>query len=202
MSAYYRFHVLKKISILILVVFGGCREVVQDKIQNTNQYFDLKGLLEEQIILLDSLRPSVKKTTYIDAVEETQSFQLDSTGWAREMEIFFEVDINDPILKDAYQIKEKSHEDSLRSVLYEAKALDNTEIKFLEVIYLSETDIPRYIRAVFAEKNALYDSRRSLKLEFQKYKDLNILSGYSIEGAQKMLLKDTILYKVQVRNSF
>ncbi len=195
-------YLLKQLLVIALVASAGCSQVVQDKIQNTDQYFDLKGLLEEQIVLLDSLRPSVEKTTHIDDEQEMQSLQLDSAGWARELEIFFEADINDPILKDAYQLKEEVLGDSLRLTSYEAIALESAEIKFLKVFYLPEADLPRYITAAFSEKNALYNSNRLLRLEFEELEDKNVLMRYSIEGAQKMLLKDTILYRVQGENNF
>ena len=197
-----KYYLLKKLSVIILIVLAGCSEVVQDKIQNTDQYFDLKGLLEGQIVLLDSLRPTLEKTTQIDDEREKQSLQPDSAGWARELEIFFEADINEPILRDAYQLKEEAPGDSLRIASYEASDLENAEIKFLKVYYLPEADRLRYITAAFSEKNALYSSDRLLKLEFEAFKDQTVLTRYSIEGTQKMLLKDTILYKVQGENNF
>lgn len=197
-----KIHQLTKSLALVLLIASGCREVVQDKIQNTDQYFDLRGLLEEQIILLDSLRPAITKTTNIDGVEETQAIQLDSTGWATELQIFFEADINDPILRDAYQLKEETQGDSMRSESFEVKTGQNTEIKILKIDYPSETNAPAQISAVFEEKNALYDAKRALELRFERYDGENILTGYSIIGAQKMLLKDTVFYKVQVENNF
>lgn len=180
---------------------AGCQEVVNKKVQNTQQYFDLKGLLEEQVNLLDSLEPTVNKTTYIDGREENQSLHFDSSAWAREMEIFYEVDINDPILRDAYQLIEESIGDSLMVESYTSKD-KSAEIEFLKIFYPPEKDAPLYITAVFSEKNALYDSKRSLKLIFEKQQGLNVLKGYSIEGVQKMLLKDTIRYKIGIENNF
>jgi len=175
---------------------------VNENIRNTQQYFDLKGLLDEQIVLLDSLHPTLNKTTRIDGDEESLSLQLDSSGWAREMEIFFDVDINEPILRDAYLRKDENLGDSLRLESYEAKAGKNAEIEYLKIFYNRDSDVPQRITAVFTEKNALYDSKRLLKLEFDQRRDLNILSGYSIEGVQKMLLKDSIYYEIEVVNSF
>lgn len=193
---------MKNLFIIIIVLFVGCREVVNENIRNTQQYFDLKGLLDEQIVLLDSLHPTLNKTTRIDGDEESLSLQLDSSGWAREMEIFFDVDINEPILRDAYLRKDENLGDSLRLESYEAKAGKNAEIEYLKIFYNRDSDVPQRITAVFTEKNALYDSKRLLKLEFDQRRDLNILSGYSIEGVQKMLLKDSIYYEIEVVNSF
>lgn len=202
MPDYYKRFFLGQILLLFLLIVGGCQEVVNKKIQNTHQYFDLKGLLEEQIYLLDSLEPTVTKTTNIDGMAERQSLHFDSTAWAREMEIFFEVDINDPILRDAYELVKENIGDSLNLESYVSKDIKNAEIEFLKIFYPPEKDIPLYITAVFSEKNALYNSKRSLKLVFERQQGLNILKGYSIEGVQKMLMKDTIFYKVQVENTF
>jgi hypothetical protein len=166
------------------------------------QYFDLNGLLKNQIILLDSLRPEVSKITLIDGVEEAQNTKFDSTDWLREMEIFFEVDINEPILRDAYELEEKNIGDSIRLLSYQALDKENLEIEFLNVYYPKNEELPSQISAVFTEKNALYDSKRSLQLNFDNTRGLHVLRGYSIQGIQKMLLKDTIFYEIKVSNTF
>lgn len=186
--------------LIFLLFLAGCQEIENDRFTNTKNYFDLKGLLEAQILLLDSLQPSVSKVTSIDGVKESQTLHLDSAAWAKEMEIFFEADINDPILKDAYDLEKKELGDSLTLMSYEAIDKESAEIEFLKVFYSQKHDVPSHITAVFTEKNSLYDSKRSLKLDFQYKNNLNVLSGYSIDGIQKMLLKDTIHYKVRVKN--
>lgn len=201
MNGYFNF-IRNSLFLFLLFFIGGCGEVINEKLNNKNNYFDLKGLLETQILLLDSLQPNLSKVTVIDGLEESQTLHLDSAGWAREMEIFFEADINEPILKDAYELEEKDLGDSLTLMSYEAIDKKNAEIEFLKVFYPKNEDLPSHITAVFTEKNALYDSKRSLELNFKSDNDLHVLSGYSIEGIQKMLLKDTIYYKVRVKNLF
>lgn len=201
MSLYHRLLSKGVLSLLIFCTLSAC-ENVQTQKMSEKPYFDLNGLLQKQIILLDSLRPEVSKITLIDGVEEAQKTKFDSLDWLREMEIFFEVDINEPILRDAYKLEEKNIGDSIRLFSYQAVDKENLEIEFLDVYYPDDKELPSRISAVFTEKNALYGSKRSLQLNFGDIEGQHVLEGYSIKGIQKMLLKDTIFYEVEVNNSF
>lgn len=201
MNVYRSLFSKRVLFLFILGALSSC-ENVQTQKMSENSYFDLNGLLQKQIILLDSLRPEVHKITVIDGVEEAQETKFDSTDWLREMEIFFEVDINEPILRDAYTLEEKNIGDSIRLLSYQALDKENLEIEFLNVYYTKEGELPSQISAVFTEKNALYDSKRSLQLDFDNIGGLHLLRGYNIQGIQKMLLKDTIFYEVKVSNTF
>src|SRR5690606_5245227 len=131
------------------------------------------GLLQRQIFLLDSLQPEVNKITLIDGIQESQSASFDSADWLREMEIFFEIDINEPILRDAYKIEERNVGDSIRLISYLALDTENLEIEFLDVYFPNANQFPSKISAVFKEKNALYDSKRSLQLSFINKEELH-----------------------------
>ena len=179
----------------------GCKSEVGRKVERTNAYYDLKGLLDRQLVLLDSINPTAEKITVIDGNTQKQSIQLDSAGWKSEMQIFYSADINEPILKDAYE-KTEEITDSLKVVNYEAKNGKNTEIERLTVFYNVKEDEPFRIAAVFKEKNALYDSKRLLQLFINNQTKPALLTGYEIEGLQKMLMKDTVFYKIVLNNEF
>lgn len=201
MNVYRNLFLKRVIFLLIFGALSSC-ENIQTRKMSENLYFDLNGLLQNQILLLDSLRPEVKKITVIDGVKEAQETKFDSTDWLREMEIFFEVDINEPILRGAYKLEEEIIGDSIRLLSYQALDKENLEIEFLNVYYPTDEERPSQISAVFTEKNALYDSKRSLQLNFDNKGGLHLLKSYNIQGIQKMLLKDTIYYEVKVSNSF
>src|SRR5699024_10152560 len=85
-------------AVMLLFVFAassltGCEGVVGNKVKKTGVYYDLVALLDQQMILLDTLEPSMEKITVIDGNREATTVQLDSAGWAKELEIFYGADI-------------------------------------------------------------------------------------------------------------
>lgn len=196
---------LKKENLILLIVFitlltAGCEAEVGRKVKKTNIYYDLAGLLGHQLYLLDSLGPNVEKLTTINGVQEVREVQLDSAGWARELSIFYEADINDPVLKDAYEV-ETITEDSLKTVIY--RSLDKkVKTHLLKIHYQENEDHPIYITAIVKENNILYTSQRTLKLNFSSIQRTPVLSSYFIDEKQKIILKDTNYYHVEGKNVF
>lgn len=195
------------VAIMLLFVLSvsslsGCEGVVGNKVKNTGVYYDLVSLLDHQVVLLDALQPTVEKITVIDGNREVKAVQLDSAGWVRELEIFYGADINEPVLRDAYVREEGIAGDSLNVITY--RALDSQKVKIdcLSVFYHHGEDSPAYVKALYKENNALYEAERILKLSFDDLQDPPVLRTYSIEGTQKMLMKDTISYKVEAKIVF
>lgn len=148
-------------------------------------YFDIHGVITRQINLLDSLKPGLNKSlTFDGATEEKASPKV---NWQQELEIFKEADINSPVLRETYQVKEE-------------KGKRTTTIHYLPiedknkgVIKLSITyDENKKLKSIYCKiisNNWLYSFERDLELFFSNEKNLELLQGFSIKNSQEILFK-------------
>jgi len=162
----------------------------------------LDGLLDRQVILLDSVKAKLSKKTVIDGEMDFRTMTLDSASWAKELEIFYKVDLNDPALRAAYSEQNQQVSDSLHVLRYDLKEGRSAEIHHLSVFYNQDKANPDSIIALFKETNALYNSQRKLKLYFSAGNGVHLLSKYNISGNQKMMMKDTISYSIEGINKW
>lgn len=160
----------------------------------TNEYYDVAGLIKNEIQLLDSLNPAVDKAVTIDGQEENSTLHFDSLGWVHELEVFTLIDINEPVLKDEYDAYE-SKLDSGRILIYKAKkkslGVENIHLTFNKANKLQK------LEATYSEKNALYTSIRNLEMHFQPVGKQIVVASYSITGEQKMILKDPVNFTIK-----
>lgn len=159
------------------------------------EYFDMEGLVGQQINILNELNPELKKIASINGVNEEQVSRFDSAGWASELNIFLEADINKPKLTGNYETK-VFNEDNKTIVLYKALDPGDVQVEFLKIIYTDEK--LSKIESQYIEKNMLYSTRRNLQMNFLTDKPGEpVLADYKIQGKQKMMMKDTIHYFIE-----
>ncbi|CAN5455385.1 hypothetical protein BH23BAC1_BH23BAC1_02170 [soil metagenome] len=186
------FRIIRNILLLFYIFLGACDPEGQ---RSETNYFNIDSLLTEQLQVLNSLDPTLQKIANIDGKLEERSLKLDSAGWAGELNIFFQSDINEPELAGRYE-KKIFQENGEKIVSYVAREPKNVGIEYLKIIY-SSGEI-RKIESLFTEKNYLYLTRRKLSMDFEPgTTGIPILKGYLIDGKQKMILKDTINYHIQ-----
>lgn len=186
---------------LALLVMSGCVGSENTPQEFTDQYYDLRGLLLDQLELLDSVNPQLVKTAEIEDKTEKEVFTPDSAGWANELDAFFQTDINKPVLRDMYLIKD-TVDGNLQQRIYRHLESDAAGVRYLKVSYREKLNEVRKIQALYVEKNALYESSRLLQLQFEENASELRLKGYGVDGFQKMILKDTVYYQLQAEVNY
>lgn len=181
------------ILLLFCVILTACEGEVGRKVQPTGAYYDVTGFLEQQLQWLDSLRPGVEKMTEADGVQEVGKISLDSLGWAKELEIFYRADINDPVLKGAYE-KRETQESGKNTVVYKAKEA-KSKVQWLKISYYNQS--VTNIAALIQEDNALYKAKSYMELDFDATHNPPLLERYAIDESQKILFKDTAFYRIE-----
>ncbi len=160
--------------LIISLLFVGCAET---KTQNSTKiYFDLAGLVSQQITELNKNQPLTHKNLLIE--EKTEALNTTKIDWAKELELFLQADLN----KQSYQLSYDKSE-TPRMAIYTLKASEKLPVKQLKVVF-DEENSPKHIEALLQTKNYLYESEKHLSMDF----DQKQLKNYKIEGCQKLFV--------------
>jgi ABC-type uncharacterized transport system auxiliary subunit len=162
-------------------LLSACNEEVREN--QTKRYFDLKGLIEKQIKILNTQKPVVEKLVIIADSSENQSVK--TIDWAKELELFIQADLNKPAFIQSYQVDSSS-----MGVKYTLKKTEQLPIKYLTISRLGEDGIS--IEALVNNENYLYETERHLKLSIKN----NEVTDYQIEGFQKIVFGDKKIFKI------
>jgi hypothetical protein len=165
------------------------------------KYYDLNGLIDQQLVWLIELNPKIQKTAVLNGIPESSSMRLDSVQWARELKIFRDADLNKSRLRQEYRIVEDLSEptSNLKIRLYEAINKEMMEVEYLKIFYVEEEDDLRKLEASVREKNALFSSKKMLYMTFEDNGNGSIkIIHFKIEGQQKMILMDTVKFSLEV----
>jgi hypothetical protein len=165
----------------LMIGFSACQsESVEMKVK---KYYDLKGLVERQIVTLKSEKPKVQKNILVNENAENQT--VDSLDWSKELEFFVQADLNKPAFVSSYRVDSSS-----MGVKYFLKETEKLPVKFLEVNRLGEDGVE--IRALVSNSNYLYDTERNLKLSLKQGQ----LTDYQINGFQKVIFSQKKMFKI------
>lgn len=174
----------KTVFLLLAVAFMSCSENEQAS-RELHVYFDLDSLLDQQIEQLSAGRYTVSKTVIMDGKEERQSHVFDSAGWESEFIIIRDFDLNKPYNVGAYTVDQ---EEGVQSYRLADQTLD-APVKYFDVERGADG---LKITSEYYEDKSIYQHRRKLSLQFHN----NLLLSYEVKGFQKMIMKDTIHYRI------
>lgn len=158
--------------LFISILLIGCS---QAETQNTTKtYFDLEGLVNQQIKTLNKTQPLTLKNLLIGEKKET--LNTTKIDWQKELELFLQADLN----KQSYQLSYNKTE--MPSMLvYELKKGENLPVKSLRIVFDADKT-PQRIDALMQVSN--YQSEKTLSMDFDKSQ----LKSYHIEGWQELFV--------------
>ncbi len=175
---------------LFFLLIEACNPISTSK-EREKRYFDLALFVQKQIDKLSNQPLSVQKEIYLEG--KKQEILTDSINWAKELSLFKEADINSPALANSYEVKEDKQ---ARTLSYVAKE-DKQKVREIQLVLggdgrLESINI-KEVKIVYAENNQLYEIHRRMSM---KIKDEQ-LYAYSIQGFQKVVLKDSMVYEIR-----
>ena len=186
--------------VLLLPIFMlSCEGVTP---ASSDEYFDVSGLLEDQYELLSTGRAALSKLAIMGDDTAVVQISPDSVRWKDELVIFERIDINKPKWRGQYQViteEDKFSNLQVRTFITENK---QAEVKYLKLYYLGEVANLRRIEAEWQENNPIYKSQRKLTLLFEDISGDIVISGYRIDGEQKMMLQEAVSFKIEVEATY
>lgn len=165
---------------------------------NTNSiktYYDIEELINRQVDYLNSHAKSIRKISGADTV----FINSDSINWESELRIFEELDINKPFLSDVYLIEDNlTATNSNLSVLRYSSKYGDPAVREMELHYFKQISNLKKLSAKAHSSNSLFRSFRDFNLEFEEIDGKPLLKKYSINGNQKMTMRDTLEINISV----
>lgn len=187
---------MNKMRLLIIFILFGALFSCENTAEETRKfsaYFDADSLITAQLEMIEDWNVQVKKVAMLDGKEDTATYTADSARLYQELNVFRKANINKPAYDDLYQKNIESHND-FKIVRYNPVERENDlEVKSLELKY--KEDQLLQLEAVIVEDHWLYNSKRTLRLEFSG--EPSYISSYYLEGTQKMILRDRVNFIVE-----
>lgn len=157
---------------------------------------DFDHLVDEQISQLSQHRNSLEKEAAVGAHRSDSTLVPTPEIWKTELDIFRRLQlINKPIHQDAYR-SEGPLDDPRSNLKIQQYTSDSSPLIVLRIYYHQSIERVRRIEGVLKESNQLYASQRSLTMEFDEVAGRPVLTGYEIDGYQKVALRDTVHFSV------
>jgi len=151
-------------------------------------YFDVKGLLDQQIEQLDHAHTATLKHVSVRG-SAPETVRVPAVKWADELQLFFQADINKAALRGLYAVDSVRLPDGrLRRTYTRLPGHDIAPVSRLAV--LSAGAAAEEIVADVDQKNALFSARKHLRLDLRQGR----LTTYAVQGTQKLVLFDTLRY--------
>ncbi|MBF9253033.1 hypothetical protein I2I11_07000 [Pontibacter sp. 172403-2] len=154
--------------------------------------YNLHAYLQQQIQRLQQEQPMVLKSvkTEDQPVETVETAKVD---WEEELAMFQDLDLNKPTLQEYYTRTDSTLADGSISIHYDRRPDAEAPVQHL-YLRLSPSRHLEQLQALVQDQNILFFTRRNLQLTADPAN--GNLSGYGVEGTQKLIFGDTLNYSV------
>ena len=158
-------------------------------------YFDVKRFLDAQTQELTRRKPAVEKRVMLRG-GQMETTRVPNVEWDKELQIFYQTDINKPALRDAYLIDSVVQEDGRLRRTYQRKPDVENAVERLTVISAPTAPAAaQKITATLTQDNPLFFSQKRVALHTVNGR----LLFYEVQGVQKLVLFDTLRYSAAGR---
>ena len=183
----------------LLLLLAGCNAPesttpsgVSPAAGRTTAYFPLKAYLDAQAARLNQQHPAVTKQVRLRG-EAPETTRVPRVDWNRELQIFYQADLNKPALRGAYAVDSGTTAGGARQYTYTRKAGFGNPVTVLRVEQ-DGTGV-RAVSATLAQTNPLFSSQKKMELRAQH----GTITSYQVKGVQKLILFDTVRYATAAR---
>ncbi|MDZ4714023.1 MAG: hypothetical protein SH819_01020 [Cytophagales bacterium] len=176
-----------------------CAACSESSESGTRSLYDFNKLIDTQIELLSRNNYILEKTAAVNASLSDTLFVPTASHWKGELDLFRQLEIiNKPIYVGGYLASGpvKDSRSNLKIQTYSHVSAPLAELRFY---YQDSPEKIRRIEAILSEANALYASKKTLRLEFEDAEGIPLLLAYSLDGFQKVALRDTVRFQMRGR---
>jgi hypothetical protein len=188
------------ITVCVFSILFAC----DGRVAKGKRLYNIDSLISEQSRLLAEAKAKLHKDAFVVSGNDSLEYvPKDSLAWNRELDIFRQLDaMNKPVNRANYLVDDNLYDPGSNLTVKAFTALQELPVRSLRIFYDTDITKPRKIEAIYDETNALYSSTKNLLLEFQQVNNKNLLTSYSIDGGQKMILSDSVTFSVRGKIHF
>lgn len=181
-----------KLWLVVAVGFTACERPVPKLADGAEPAFALTAYLEGQIARLQQEQPPVLKSVETKG-QPTETLQLESLDWEKELAIFQEADLSRPALRDFYTEERHTLPNGSTVSIFTKNSEAAAPVERLQLT-VSPMQQLEHLEATVLEENMLFYSTRHITLAADPGTG-NLLS-YRVEGVQKLMLGDSLRYRI------
>ena len=179
---------------LLLAITVACDRPVPPAADSAKGAYNLHGYLQQQIQRLQQEQSMVLKSvkTKDKPVETVETARVD---WEEELAMFQDLDLNKPTLQEYYSRTDSTLTDGSTFIRYDRQPDAEAPVQHL-YLRISPSKHLQQLQALVQDQNVLFFTRRQLQITANPAN--GNLSGYSVDGTQKLIFGDTLNYRVDV----
>ncbi len=156
-------------------------------------YFDVKGLLDQQVKDLVAQASGTTKRVNLRG-GPTETVRVAAVRWPDELQIFYQADINKAALRGTYTVDSTMLPGGkVRRIYTRRSGQANAPVGRLMVLIANGK--AEEIAADIRQENALFSTEKHLELALTAGQ----LRRYSVRGRQKLVFFDTLRYEAEGR---
>ncbi len=189
------------ILVFLGIVWSCTSAVDQQKKKTIDTYYDINGLIDYQVFLLDSIRPFLLKTGSINGKMAWDTIPPEKADWASELMVFRSTDINKSMLISSYNVVGKNIS-GLPTTIYVSKSPKATFADSIALQFTSQGKQPFKFYATLNTKNVLFKSNKYVAMTFDTTGQKSLLKSMKVEGWQKMVLEDSTAFSISSKVAY
>ena len=175
--------------VLGVALLAGCGEAgPAAPVARRPLYFDVKGLLKQQVAQLAQRKAAVTKHVSLRG-GTLETVRVPAVKWADELQIFFQADINKAALRGAYAVDSVALPGGLLRRTY-TRLPGQPNAPVARLMVMQQGAVAQEIAATIVQSNALFSTSKQLRFQLQNGQ----LRNYEVMGTQKLVLFDTLRY--------
>ena len=182
-----------RLSFFVIALFVlSCQERV---LTQSSSQINIDSLLHYQIEFLSQRKVSLLKNSVIN--RDSASTSISDVNWETELESFRAIDLlNKPIYADQYEIElDQDIKSNLKVKTWTAKR--PLPLRSVRVLFLENPYQIKSLEAEIAQENRLFNSSKTLTLDFNVLGIKASIISYRIRGQQKFFGGDSQTYDLQ-----
>jgi hypothetical protein len=184
---------LRIIGVLALLWgFTACERPTPRLADGAEPAYNLTAYLQEQTARLQEQQPPVLKSV-ITKGQQTETLEMDDVDWEKELAIFQEADLSRPALRDFYQEERYTLPNGSTVSVFTKDAQAAAPVERLQLT-VSPFQKLEHLEATVLEENILFYSKRIITLTAEP--GSGNLASYRVEGVQKLVLGDSLRYRI------
>lgn len=178
--------------LVLLLATTACERPAPPTSAEAAASYNLTTYLQQQIDHLQAEQPMVLKSVTTEG-KETETIETTQVDWEDELAVFGQADLNRPALEEYYTKQEQVLGNG--DIVVEYNRVEDAEplVHYLRLELTADRKL-KQLNARIQDQNVLFYSRRNVQLNADPAS--GNISGYRVEGVQKLVLSDSLHYRV------